>query len=251
MKKLGSFIVSLALLIAFSPVNRLAAADEYDESQSHPLRAVAYVTHPVGLALEWFVARPFHFLVSAPGLDKIFGHRHHPPLFAEQQPAYDFAAPRRAPLKEPVAPTRAQPPGPIAEKVTVKEVSVEKTIVKEVPKIVEVERVVFPDIAFRFNSDRLTELGKGKAYLVAQKLKEKSDVVIVIEGHTDSVGSDEYNQRLGLKRAETVKNELLGLGVDPARLSAVSLGESKPLIDQDTEWARAVNRRTEFRATVQ
>lgn len=251
MKKLCSFIALLALLVAFSPMTRLASADEYDDSQSHPLRVVAYIAHPLGVLVEWVAARPFHSLVSAPGLEKVFGHRPHPPLFADPQPAYNFGAPKRVPPKETAALSRTVPQGPVAEKVTVKEVTVEKTLVKEVPKIVEVERVEFPAVAFSFNSDRLTELGKGKAYLVAQKLKEKSDVVIVIEGHADSIGSDEYNQRLGLRRAETVKNELLGLDIDPARLSVASLGESKPLIDQDTDWARAVNRRAEFRVTVQ
>lgn len=251
MKKRWQLIALLGLLIAFSPMTRLALADEYDDSQAHPLRVVAYLAHPVGVLIEWVAARPFHALVSAPGLEKVFGHRPHPPLFADPQPAYDFSVPKRVAIQEPVSPKKIAPQEPIAERVTVKEVAVEKTVVKEVPKIVEVEKVVFPDIAFSFDSDRLTDLGKGKAYLVAQKLKEKSDVVVVIEGHADFIGSDEYNQRLGLRRAETVKNELLGLGIDPARLSVASLGESKPLIDQDTNWARAVNRRAEFKVTVQ
>jgi outer membrane protein OmpA-like peptidoglycan-associated protein len=49
-----------------------------------------------------------------------------------------------------------------------------------------------------------------------------------------------------MRRAETVMKELASFGVDPARMSAASLGETKPLIGQDTGWARAVNRRVEF-----
>src|SRR3972149_5982453 len=159
----------------------------------------------------------------------------------------------RSPLSPPGPFPDLARPEPIAERVTVKEVAVEKTVtvVKEVPKVVEVERVVFPDIAFRFNSAELTDLGKGKAYLAAQKLKEKSELVVVVEGHADQVGSEEYNEKLGLHRAQKVIKELTDLGIDPARMSATSRGESKPLIGEETDWARAVNRRVEFRVTAQ
>jgi outer membrane protein OmpA-like peptidoglycan-associated protein len=130
--------------------------------------------------------------------------------------------------------------------VRVVEVPVEKIVVKEVQKTVEVEKVVFPSVAFAFDSANLTDLGKGQVYLVAQRLKEKADLTVVIEGHADNRGSDEYNQKLGLQRAQTVMNELASLGIDQARISAASLGEGKPLLEQDTNWARAVNRRVEF-----
>lgn len=247
LRLLPAWFILLACLLS---APRQLLADEYDDSQSHPLRVVAYVSHPVGVALEWLLARPFHFLVSAtPETEYLFGHKPHPPLFAEDQPAYDFGVSKRASMKAVEAPRRAAPQEPVAQVVTVKEVTVEKEILKEVPKIVEVEKVVFPDVAFRFDSVELTDLGKGKVYLAAQKLKEKSDIIVVIEGHADYIGSDEYNQRLGLRRAEKVKNELAQLGVDPARLSVVSFGESKPVVEEKTDWARAVNRRVEFKVT--
>jgi len=126
------------------------------------------------------------------------------------------------------------------------QVPVEKIVTREVPKIVEVERIVFPAVAFRFDSAELTELGKGQVYLAAQRFKEKSDLIVVIEGHADSIGTDEYNQKLGLRRAQTVMKDLAAQGVAPERMSAASLGESKPLLGQETDWARAVNRRVEF-----
>ena len=92
----------------------------------------------------------------------------------------------------------------------------------------------------------LTDLGKGQAYLAAQRLKEKNDLTVVIEGHTDSVGSEEYNRKLGQRRAQVVMNELSSLGIDPSRMSAASVGENTPLINQDNQWARAANRRVEF-----
>ena len=52
-------------------------ADEYDDSQSNPLRLLAYVIHPVGYTLEWLVTRPFHEIVAQPDLEPIFGHDEH------------------------------------------------------------------------------------------------------------------------------------------------------------------------------
>jgi hypothetical protein len=106
------------------------------------------------------------------------------------------------------------------------------------------------ELAAKFSGDRatapVTDLGKGQVYLAAQRLKEKANITIAIEGHTDDIGNSEYNEKLGMRRAETVAKELASLGVDPGRMSAASVGEAKPLIGQDTGWARAVNRRVEF-----
>jgi outer membrane protein OmpA-like peptidoglycan-associated protein len=235
----------VSLLVFSSPL----LADEYDDSQSHPLRVAGYLVHPVGVLLEWTLARPFHAIVSAPGISYLVGHRSHPPLFAGEPTPRDYgSAGYRA--RRDAAALRAPSGEPVAERVSIREVIVEKTVLKEVPKIVEVERVVFPDIAFRFDSAELTDLGRGRAYLTAQKLKEQPEIVVVIEGHADYVGREDYNQKLSAQRAERVKKELTDLGIDPARMSVASLGESKPLISQETDWARAVNRRVEFRVTI-
>jgi outer membrane protein OmpA-like peptidoglycan-associated protein len=60
------------------------------------------------------------------------------------------------------------------------------------------------------------------------------------------VGSAEYNKNLVLRRAQRVMTELAALGIDQGRISTASQGEQKPLINQPTAWARAVNRRVEF-----
>lgn len=227
----------------------LAAPDEYDDSQSHPLRVAAYLLHPVGWLTEWIVYRPFHFIVSATKpQEAFFGHRPHPPVLGEPQPLQDYGMPKRVPLATPASQPPPPAPVPPPESVKVVEVPVEKVVVREVPKTVtvEVEKVVFPPVAFAFDSANLTDLGKGQVYLTAQRLREKADMTIVIEGHTDNQGSDEYNQKLGLQRAQTVMNELATQGIDRNRISTASLGESKPAIGQDTTWARAVNRRVEF-----
>lgn len=244
-----SFVAALVLTSALGARTAFAAPDEYDDSQSNPLRIAAYLMHPVGWLAEWVVFRPFHFLVSATEpQEAIFGHRPHPPVLAEPQPYHNYGPPKRVPLKQ----TNAGPeaaiarPAPSVETVKVVEVPVEKIVVREVTKVVELEKVVFPAVAFRFDSAELTDLGKGQVYLAAQRLKDKTDITVVIEGHTDAVGSEEYNRKLGQRRAQTVMNELSSQGVDPSRMSAASNGENAPLINQDSQWARAVNRRVEF-----
>jgi OOP family OmpA-OmpF porin len=203
--------------------------------------------HPVGWLAEWLVFRPLHFVVSATEpTEAFFGHRPHPPVLVEPQPLYDYGPVKRAPLQSTEA-APASVASPVrAETVKIVEVPVERTVIKEVSKVVEVEKVVFPAIAFRFDSTELTDLGKGQVYLAAQRLKEKSDVTVVIEGHTDAVGSEEYNRKLGFRRAQTVMKELSALGIDATRMSAAAVGETAPLIDQGSQWARAVNRRVEF-----
>lgn len=248
--------LALGLLCAATLGSQPAFAewDAYDDSQSHPLRVAAYLLHPVGWLAEWTIFRPFHLVVSATKpQEAFFGHTPHPPLLAEELgTSYFYPKPTGAPAKQTVQqPTASAPlPPPVPETVKIVEVPVEKIVVKEVikevPKVVEVEKLVFPAVAFSFNSANLTDLGKGQVYLAAQRLKEKADVTVVIEGHTDNRGSDDYNQKLGMQRAETVMNELAALGIDRNRMSTASLGENKPAIGTDSGWAHAVNRRVEF-----
>jgi outer membrane protein OmpA-like peptidoglycan-associated protein len=237
------FFISLAL----APRIGFAAPDEYDESQANPLRIAAYLLHPFGVITEWVLLRPFHYLVSANEQNEyFFGHHGHPPLLTEPQPLYDFGMARRVPFKQAQSQPKQVSSAPMGEQVRIVEVPVEKVVTQEVVKEVEVERVVFPGVAFRFDSAELTDLGKGQLYLAAQRLKEKSDVTIVVEGHTDNVGTDEYNRKLGMRRAESIMKELNHLGIDTSKMSPASLGESKPLVNQDNSWAHALNRRVEF-----
>lgn len=78
MKRWLSLPVALALLWQVgTAVAHTGAEDEFDETQGHPLRIVAYIVHPAGFAVEWLFLRPLHYVVSRPGLDKVFGHRPH------------------------------------------------------------------------------------------------------------------------------------------------------------------------------
>ncbi len=84
---------------------------------------------------------------------------------------------------------------------------------------------------------------------VAAALKEQPDVTITVEGHTDSQGTDASNLELGKKRAESVRAYLESKGVPKEQLSAVGIGESRPIGDNATATGRAQNRRVEIIVT--
>lgn len=67
----------LSMVLTCTASSALAAPDDYDDTQSHPLRIAAYLIYPIGYTLEWLVFRPFHYLVSRPALEPVFGHRPH------------------------------------------------------------------------------------------------------------------------------------------------------------------------------
>lgn len=81
---------------------------------------------------------------------------------------------------------------------------------------------------------------------VARVMRERPSIRVQITGHTDFVGSDDANMNLSVRRAETVKNYLVGKGIDAGRLITVGKGETQPIDTNDTDIGRARNRRIEF-----
>ena len=77
----------------------------------------------------------------------------------------------------------------------------------------------------------------------AEILKRNPTMKIEIQGHTDNVGSEAFNQRLSENRANAVKEYLISKGISADRLKAVGYGESNPIAPNDTEEGRAMNRR--------
>jgi hypothetical protein len=69
------------------------AHDAYDDSESHPLRVAAYALHPIGFAIEWLVARPLHFVLSAPQIEPISGHVPHENPYGDYRPYRNEAVP--------------------------------------------------------------------------------------------------------------------------------------------------------------
>jgi OOP family OmpA-OmpF porin len=72
---------------------------------------------------------------------------------------------------------------------------------------------------------------------------------VEVQGFTDSIGTEEYNQGLSERRADAVRNYLVERGVDPKIISSKGYGESNPVASNDTKEGRALNRRVEFAAT--
>ena len=99
---------------------------------------------------------------------------------------------------------------------------------------------------FDFESAELTPELQRLAGVAAGILLRNPATVMTIEGHTDDIGSLAFNQRLSVARAEAGVAFIAGLGVDPARLTAVGYGETDPIASNDTDAGRAQNRRLEF-----
>lgn len=101
-------------------------------------------------------------------------------------------------------------------------------------------------IHFEFDRSRITDDAAAVLQRKAEALRSYPDLTITIEGHCDERGSLEYNQALGLRRAESAKNYLVDLGLDAARFRTVSYGEERPAAMGSNETAWATNRRAEF-----
>lgn len=100
-------------------------------------------------------------------------------------------------------------------------------------------------VKFGFNKGELTPEGKASVDAFAAKVKaDNKNVYIEIQGHTDSVGSEKYNLKLGYQRAEAVKDYLqMQHGFPVHRMNVTSYGEYKPIADNATKEGRAQNRR--------
>jgi peptidoglycan-associated lipoprotein len=104
-------------------------------------------------------------------------------------------------------------------------------------------------IYFGFDDYTLSPEAQSTLTAMAEALKANKSAVVQIEGHCDERGTVEYNLALGERRAQSVKNFMAQLGVEGARLSTISYGEEKPVVQGHTEEAWAKNRRAEFVVT--
>lgn len=105
------------------------------------------------------------------------------------------------------------------------------------------------DVTFEFNKFNLTP--QAMATLDAFASRAVADLArftdILVEGHTDSIGSDAYNQTLSEKRAAAVKNYLISKGIPTDKVASAGKGEKQPIADNNTVLGRAQNRRVELR----
>ncbi len=126
------------------------------------------------------------------------------------------------------------------------------TMQRERQQNVDMLTVTFKsDYLFAVNSATLLPGADTELQRVAKVLREYPETNIQIAGYTDSSGSEEYNQRLSERRAEAVKNALMGMGVSASRLTTIGYGESRPVASNATESGRQQNRRVEVRIVPQ
>jgi len=108
------------------------------------------------------------------------------------------------------------------------------------------EIVVLKGVNFAFNSTELTPQSKGILDEWVTRMKGDKSERVEVAGHTDSVGSDAYNQQLSQRRAKSVVDYFVSQGVSVDRLKAVGYGKTKPVASNKTEEGRAENRRVEL-----
>ena len=204
-------------------------APRWRESEEHPLRILAYVLHPIGWVAREAIFRPLSaFAASTETTRSVMGFRE-PFDYRESScfsTSHDYPSCKEtAPLKEIIK----------SEGMGNSDGEGEAS-----------RQVFFPDVNFDFNKSSLNNLGVARVKQMAALLQSVPEMNVVVEGHTDFKGSDQYNVKLGEKRAAAVIKELASQGVEAGRLSPISYGESKPLYTEETDWARAANRRVQF-----
>lgn len=122
------------------------------------------------------------------------------------------------------------------------------------PELEAVERALLDEgyfhalsIQFEFDSANLLDISDPVLDAVADVMGRHPGLRLEISGHTDNVGADSYNVRLSKSRAEAVRDDLVRRGIDSSRLSAVGYGYHRPLLPNQNQTYRALNRRVEFR----
>ncbi|MFZ6657359.1 outer membrane protein OmpA [Undibacterium sp. TJN19] len=143
-----------------------------------------------------------------------------------------------APLVQPVPPAPPAPPAPEVKPAPPAPVA---------PPAPTSEKVTFAaDAFFDFDKAVLKPEAKVKLDDMASKLKSINLEVVIAVGHTDSVGTEEYNQKLSIRRAEAVKAYLVSKGIEANRVYTEGKGKKQPVADNKTADGRAKNRRVEI-----
>ena len=116
----------------------------------------------------------------------------------------------------------------------------------DVVELLPGDAVVLQNIQFEFNSSSLTEDSHAGISMLVDFLRRNPELKVELAGHTDDVGSASYNNKLSADRAEVVRQALVDNGIEESRLTAKGYGSIKPLVPNDSEEHRALNRRTEM-----
>ena len=122
-----------------------------------------------------------------------------------------------------------------------------KEVIVGQPVEPKIEHWVLVGVNFDINSARLRKDSYPILFYSFQILQNNPDMNVEIQGYTDNSGSENYNQKLSEKRAQTVKDYLVSKGIDSKRLIVKGFGEKDPIADNNTPEGRALNRRIEFK----
>lgn len=207
------------------PLTHYHESPRFRESESHPLRIIGYIFHPIGWVLREGITRPLSYFASSSETTRgVMGWRE----------PYDYRQPECFSADDSVPDCRSVLPFNYNSEETGNTAAVSGGSTS----------IIYPDVNFDYDKSTLSSLGQGQTKRLAQYLMENAGgVTVVLEGHADARGTDDYNQSLAQARAESVRNELIANGVPAERLSTVSFGKGKPVFADDADWAHAVNRR--------
>jgi peptidoglycan-associated lipoprotein len=153
-------------------------------------------------------------------------------------PAPEPAPPvtRPADPPPPPAPPKPEPPRELTEDEIFDRMSLEELN----------EKMPLTPVFFAFDSTVISEEGRAAAQKNAEFLKRRPSTRILIEGHADNRGTNEYNLALGERRADAVRDYLVGLGIAADRIQTVTKGEEQPFCTENTEACWQQNRRGHF-----
>ena len=119
-------------------------------------------------------------------------------------------------------------------------------LTKKTIPIVELGRkLIIENMLYKTGSSNLPD-SVPELEVLSEFMTNRKNVVIMIEGHTDAIGSEEVNNRLSKSRAESVKAYLINKGISAKRIKTEGYGESRPIASNNTEFGRKLNRRTEI-----
>lgn len=111
---------------------------------------------------------------------------------------------------------------------------------------VKTHNFILSDVIFEFNSALLSPLASNDIQTLLEKIDQKTIEQILIVGHTDNTGKDDYNLKLSQARAESVKRRLIELGIEEELIKTKGAGETSPISNNDSEKGRRENRRIEI-----
>lgn len=119
-----------------------------------------------------------------------------------------------------------------------------------VPPVVAHQIPVLNNVLFDFDKSVLKPEGKAVVDQLVAELKQYGGDVVLIEGHTCDLGADAYNMGLGQRRANAVRDYMLQMGIDAARITTQSFGEANPAVPNTSPENRKLNRRAVFQYTI-